>query len=368
MGLERITVPIEWKASTDDQTLEGYASTFGNVDLGGDVVMKGAFTKTIANIKANGIPLLADHVASTSSVLGTIFDAKETDHGLWIKARFSSAPSAQDVRIKMLEKHVNKLSIGYQALEEKFADRNGKRIRELHELKLWETSAVVFPMNPEAAVSRVKSVIDTLGEADRKQLLDDLTHAGEVEAKATYAEVREALTKALREHHKATNEYAYLRDFDGSKLWYELYSNSKMSIFERGYEVDDQVEVTLGDKSTEVRAVTTYVAVDGSKSTTLTSDGGSVVLDTKTSEGDEPPAAGDDPVDKAVTPAADQSDEPGGKPDEGAKGWDVYASQAVMNDRDPEAVVDSAKRAGLATRLELLESAPDLQSLLTGTE
>ncbi len=73
--MDRMTVTVEWKATgSDDGTLEGYASTFGNIDLGADVVVKGAFTDTIGNIKAHGIPLLADHVASTSSVLGTIFD------------------------------------------------------------------------------------------------------------------------------------------------------------------------------------------------------------------------------------------------------------------------------------------------------
>lgn len=368
MSLERITVPIEWKASSDDQTLEGYASTFGNVDHGGDVVVKGAFTKTIANIKTNGIPLLADHMASTTSVLGTIFDAKETDKGLWIKARFSSAPSAQDVRIKMVEGHISKLSIGYETIAEKYADRQGKRVRELHELKLWETSAVVFPMNPEAAVSRVKSVIDALGADHRKQLLNDLAQESAPEAKATHNELREALGKALREHHKGTREYAYLRDFDATKIWYELYSDTKTSIFERGYEVDEKVAVTLRDGASEVRAVTTYVPVDGAKSTTLVSDGGSAVLDTKSSAGDEPAGFSDELKEKAAAPAAGQSDEPGAAPDEGVKGWDHWRSQAVMNDRDPEAEVDGAKRAGLSTVLELLEADPDLQPLFTETE
>src|SRR5699024_11634335 len=46
--MERMTVDIEWKAAADDDgTLEGYASTFGNVDLGQDVVEKGAFLDTI---------------------------------------------------------------------------------------------------------------------------------------------------------------------------------------------------------------------------------------------------------------------------------------------------------------------------------
>lgn len=175
--LERLTVPIEWKATDDGSgTLEGYASTFGNVDLGGDVVLPGAFAKTIANIKANGIPLLADHVASTASVLGTIYDAAEDERGLRIKARFSSAPSAQDVRTKLLEGHLTRMSIGYEPMDHAYEDlEDGRRVRLLKEIKLWETSVVVFPMNPEAAVSRVKSLLGGLDEASRTAALAALT-------------------------------------------------------------------------------------------------------------------------------------------------------------------------------------------------
>lgn len=174
--LEHLTVPIQWKAGGDAGTLEGYASTFGNVDLGGDIIVKGAFTKTIANIKANGIPLLADHVASTSSVLGTIFDASEDEAGLKVKARFSSAPSAQDVRTKLLEGHLNRMSIGYDPVEYGFVDgEDGRQNRKLIEIKLWETSVVVFPMNPEAAVTRVKSLIGSLDEPMRAAVIEALS-------------------------------------------------------------------------------------------------------------------------------------------------------------------------------------------------
>jgi len=354
MGLERLVVPIEWKAAgDDDQTLEGYASTFGNVDLGGDVVVKGAFRKTIANIKAHGIPLLADHVPMTSSVLGTIHDARETDKGLWIKAKFSSAPSAQDVRTKMLEGHVNKLSIGYEAMDHAFEDRDGQRVRLLKEVKLWETSGVVFPMNPEAAIASVKSVVDALQPTDRQKLMDEVfTDSTEpsVLLKVTANETREALQSALREHFKSSRQYAYLRDFDDAKIWYEVYGETAdKGIFERGYEIDDQTTVTLAEAETQVRAVMTYVPMDGGKSTTLT-------FDHKTSPGDEPGGSGDEPEVKAAPPAAGEGDEPARPPDEGVKGWDRWASEALLAGRDPDEVTAPAKRAGLEMTLQLLEA------------
>ena len=44
----------EADSSDDVGVIEGYASTFGNVDLGNDIVEKGAFKKTIKDQR--GIP------------------------------------------------------------------------------------------------------------------------------------------------------------------------------------------------------------------------------------------------------------------------------------------------------------------------
>lgn len=366
--LERLVVPIEWKATDDDQILEGYASTFGNVDLGGDVVVKGAFTKTIENIKTNGIPLLADHVAATASVLGTIFDAVEDAKGLKIKARFSKAPSAQDTRVKLLEGHLNRMSIGYEVMDQAFDDKDGQRVRLLQEIKLWETSVVVFPMNPEAVISRVKSIADALESDDREAfyatVLEEVKAEREAEAggapegKATVNEAREALQAALLEHHKATNEWAYLRDFDDSKVWYEVHGGDSPRgvIYERDYSMDDDTaKVSLGETATKVRVVVSYVPVDesdDSKGVTLRL-GADAPND---STGGEPGGLGDEPGEKAAGPAATEGDEPSDTSGEDVKGWDRWDSEAVLNGR-PTGRVDDVKRSELAMRLRLAEDA-----------
>jgi HK97 family phage prohead protease len=156
--MHRLTVPVEWKAAADTGSLTGYASTFGNVDLGGDVVVPGAFRQAVAAIKSGRtIPLLADHVASTDNVIGTIHDATETDAGLVIAAKLARTQRAQDMRSLLTDGHVNRLSIGYQTLDESFEDRDGKAVRLLREVELYEVSAVVFAMNPQAAVTSAKT-------------------------------------------------------------------------------------------------------------------------------------------------------------------------------------------------------------------
>lgn len=154
--LERKVVGCRWKADASG-ALVGYASTFGNVDLGGDVVERGAFTDAVASIRAQGIPLLADHVPMTAAVLGTIYDASEDERGLVIRARFASTRNAQDTRTLLAEGHVSNLSIGYEATRYRFEDRDGRQVRVLEAVELWETSVVVFPMNTEATVQGVKS-------------------------------------------------------------------------------------------------------------------------------------------------------------------------------------------------------------------
>lgn len=155
--------PVEWKVDESSGELQGYASTFGNVDLDDDIIVKGAFKKTISErVRAGQVRILADHMPRTSNVLGTMKTASEDSHGLKFTAELSSAPSVQDTRIKMLEGHLDRLSIGYEPIQWSFEEKEGKSLRILSEIKLWEVSVVVFPANPEAAITRVKEDVEEL--------------------------------------------------------------------------------------------------------------------------------------------------------------------------------------------------------------
>ena len=62
--------------------VEGYASKFGNVDQVGDVVEKGAFTKSIQQ-GANRVRFLWQH--NKQEPIGVIQEIREDDHGLYIE-------------------------------------------------------------------------------------------------------------------------------------------------------------------------------------------------------------------------------------------------------------------------------------------
>jgi len=160
---EHLSFPVECKfIKADDDinggVIEGHASVFGNVDLGNDVVIKGAFKKTIRDrVKSGMVKFLAGHdMFNPQSLLGTVISAKEDDSGLFFKAVLSKAPSVQDIKTKMEEGHLQSLSFGFDVIKHSFEKIKGQTIRKLEELKLWEISVVGFPMNERAMIDSVK--------------------------------------------------------------------------------------------------------------------------------------------------------------------------------------------------------------------
>jgi HK97 family phage prohead protease len=157
-------------------TIRGYASTFGNIDLGFDVVDKGAFKKSIKE-SAGKFPILADH--NPSKQIGWNFRAEEDDTGLFVEGKldmnvqdarekYSLAKTALSIGAKM------GLSIGYMTIKAE-PDRDKPMVRHLKELKLFEYSIVTFPMNTEAMVTSAKS----LAGVDRATyLITELTKSG----------------------------------------------------------------------------------------------------------------------------------------------------------------------------------------------
>jgi HK97 family phage prohead protease len=159
---EHMLVPVDWKAaaSGDPGEIEGYFSVFGNVDQGGDIVVPGAFKKTLAewtapnrNPNAQPLPLIADHELSTEGVIGSVVAAREDGAGGWFRGRFSRTAKAQDIRQKMIEKHIRGVSFTYEAVKHQMGTVGGKAVRYLQELRLFEVTITPFPMNTLALAS-----------------------------------------------------------------------------------------------------------------------------------------------------------------------------------------------------------------------
>jgi hypothetical protein len=146
-----IPVPIdEVKAAGDSWEVTGYCSTYGNRDLGDDVVMPGAFDDWLAAGKRTRF--LFSH--RPDMILGTLTEMKSDAKGLFVRGRISKTALGQDVHTLLRDQALDSFSIGYLTRD---ADRKDG-VRYLKQLDLPETSLVALPMNEEATVTAVKSV------------------------------------------------------------------------------------------------------------------------------------------------------------------------------------------------------------------
>lgn len=151
-------IPFEVKELDEKaRTFEGIASTWA-LDLGDDVIHRGAFKGTIAQWKKDGkvLPLIDQHnYGSVRAVVGKMVDAKETKDGLWTKWEVIGGPDGDEILRRLKGNYVDGLSIGYRATKTDFEDSDEARfgeVRNIRELELHEVSVVVFPMNPGARV------------------------------------------------------------------------------------------------------------------------------------------------------------------------------------------------------------------------
>ena len=151
--MNHLHAPMEVKEVTETGTFEGLASVYGNVDLGGDVVMPGAF-KEFVKTRDGSIVLLDSHNTRAPIGKGQVIDSHM---GLVIKGALNLKVSrSRDVHELMKDGIINGLSIGFDILPNGFEMREADGVRLLKELKLWEVSTVVFPMNQMATISAVK--------------------------------------------------------------------------------------------------------------------------------------------------------------------------------------------------------------------
>jgi len=127
-----------------------YAAIFGKRDMGGDIILPGAFATTLARRATEGkaLPLLWQHRPDIR--LGTIEYVAEDAKGLRVVARFDRTdnPAAR----ALLAGKATGVSLGYRAIDAAQVGGN----RELRAVDLFEVSLVTHPMQPFARVHLVR--------------------------------------------------------------------------------------------------------------------------------------------------------------------------------------------------------------------
>ena len=157
---QKLTIPLQIK-NLSDREFEGHGSIFNNVDLGGDVVMPGAFKRTLANHRKSGSLPQMFWMHDPSRVPGKWLDMSENEDGLVVKGVLADTPLGNEIQTLLKMDAVKGLSIGYSTAEQDY-DKDGNRL--LKDLELWEVSVVSLPMNPLAQVTHAKSQLSEAGE------------------------------------------------------------------------------------------------------------------------------------------------------------------------------------------------------------
>lgn len=142
-----------------DGKVEGFASTFNNIDRGGDRILPGAFDKTLSVHRPIDIKQLRGH--NPNVIIGQWFEfslEKDGDvSGLFVKGEvFEGIKDSDDARFLLDKKVLDGLSIGFFIVEDSFNRKDG--VLDIIEVDLLEVSIVTFPMNNLARLKGLESV------------------------------------------------------------------------------------------------------------------------------------------------------------------------------------------------------------------
>lgn len=166
---------FEIKASAEN-TIEGYAAYFGNVDSYGDIIEQGAFSKTLKE-NNNRVKVLWQH--NTNEPIGKPIQMEQDSKGLYIKAKISMTDVGRKAMELMRDGVIDEMSIGYDIIKDEFKGKN----RMLKELRLWEFSPVTFAANEKARITSAKNFNDLLYDikhADKNEIINAITKLNEL--------------------------------------------------------------------------------------------------------------------------------------------------------------------------------------------
>lgn len=164
--------------------VEAIVSVFGVLDHGNDIVMPGAYAKTILErgrkirvldghnsdsvLSVVGVPLAMRELSREELPAEVLSQWPEATGGLWTRTQYLlNTEEGAGVFARIAAGAVSEYSIGYQVMQAGYEDVvwRGQSVsaRLLKEIKLWEYSPVVWGMNPATATVQVKTA-DTAPE------------------------------------------------------------------------------------------------------------------------------------------------------------------------------------------------------------
>lgn len=147
---------LEIKALDESGAITGYGSVFGNRDSYGDIVVAGAFKRSLAEHKRNKSRPKMFWQHDPSQPIGSWQEVAEDDTGLLMSGQLNmDVQKGREAYALLKAGDIDGLSIGYRVV--KAIDDEAQGVTLLKELTLLEVSVVSFPANTSATVSAVKA-------------------------------------------------------------------------------------------------------------------------------------------------------------------------------------------------------------------
>ena len=215
MTRKEMTYPVKFTTIPEGLgRVEAIVSVFGNVDLVGDRVVKGAFKKSIQEWKEsdNQVPVVFSHDwGDMWSHIGVVDSLEETDEGL--KATYTldidDNPAAAQVFRLMKRCTLKEHSFAYDVVREGAA-KDGAN--ELKELKIIEIGPTLKGANQETELLAVKSALEE-GAAEAEAQIKDLPADGTMNyTVTTVAEVKAGRAISKANESKLRSAVAALQD------------------------------------------------------------------------------------------------------------------------------------------------------------
>lgn len=188
----------------EDGIMTAYASTFGNIDYADDIIMPGAFDKTISERRPVDIKFLYQHDHTRPLGVHTKFEL--APEGLKMTSKFALSTQLGRESYELAKMGAfGGVSIGFQIPRGKVTFTDGG-VREIHEVKLHEVSLVTFPCNPEAKIQGIKSSRDFetlikeefgVERAEARKMYQNMRSLAVVEESATQADSEDLKSRDL---------------------------------------------------------------------------------------------------------------------------------------------------------------------------
>lgn len=181
----------------DSGKFSGYASTFNNVDLGGDVIMPGAYKASLKTKRDSPLLLYFQH--DYRMPIGKVVEEEEDDVGLKIQGELTpNHREASDVAAGIKHGTIWGMSVGIVIPPDgaKRDEKSGMRFIKRADLK--EVSLTNMPMNRQSRVTldATKSVLDACkGISDFEDFLREAGGFSREAAKAALSRFRAVILR-----------------------------------------------------------------------------------------------------------------------------------------------------------------------------